>query len=364
MKEAQAQVGGQAVIEGVMMRAPKSVAVAVRRVDTDEIVVRDETWRPAWGVGGLERIPILRGVLVLLDSVLGGYRALAFAADEADRGLHRSAGISVLTRLGTDAARALTLPALALGGAPSEPRPRGASHAGPLALSLLVAMLLFVGLPHLLAWLVIWLGGGLWHERSLAFHLLDGSFKLSIFVGYLALIGKVPEIARVFAYHGAEHKVVNAFERGRPLDLDEARLQGTFHARCGTSFLIVVLLLSVATFAVLLPALPPLSGLPLLDHAALVVLKVVLTLPLAGVAYELNRWSARHPGAPGVAMLVAPGRWLQRLTTREPSDDQLEVALAAMWVALDRERSGIGVERTRVFADLAAVRAATHTPRP
>lgn len=328
-------VGGQAVIEGVMMRAPRAMAVAVRR-SNGEIVVRDEPWRPFWSSPVIRRMmtwPVFRGGLVLVESVVNGFQALSFAADtaELESGAPARPGTTLLSLVAQ-----LTTSGDGRGVAPS----RGGPPLTTFALSIAFGLSLFVGLPHALAWLVSWLTGGHWGVDSFVFHLLDGMFKLGIFVAYIYLISRIPEIERVFRYHGAEHKVVNAYERGRPLELDEVRLQGTFHARCGTSFVLFVLLVSVLVFAAVLPLIPPVSSNPLVNHLAMILVKIPLIVPLAGMAYEMNRWTARHPGAPLVTALVAPGRWMQRLTVREPDDDMLEISLAAMKVALHRENRG------------------------
>lgn len=323
-------VGGQAVIEGVMMRAPRAMAVAVRRA-SGELLVWDEPWKPLGQrfLGSWAKVPVLRGVVVLVESLLNGFQALTFAAEQAEQDARgRPPGPP----------GALLLGLLSAMGEPAGPKGMSArERVGSLALSVVLAISLFVALPHILAWLVGWLTGGHWGVDSFLFHLLDGVFKLAIFVGYVALIGQIPEARRVFEYHGAEHKVVNAFEKGRPLDLDEVRLHGTFHARCGTSFVLFVLVTSIVFFSVLLPLIPAVSSNPILNHLFMVMFKVPLMAPLAGVAYEVNRWAAAHPGTALVSLLVSPGRWMQRITTREPDDDQLEVALAAMKVALHRE---------------------------
>jgi uncharacterized protein YqhQ len=363
VNEKPTNVGGQAVIEGVMMRSPRAMAVAVRR-PSGELVVRDEPWNPIWSRSGLMKVPVARGALVLVESVMNGYAALGFAAEEAERaggaGPPGARGASLL-------GAALRLPALVAAGASGDgagPRDgaRG-ERAGALALSIVLALGLFVGLPHLLAWLVGWLTGGHWDVDSFAFHALDGVFKLGIFVGYISLIAQIPEIRRVFEYHGAEHKAVNTFERGRPLALDEVRLQGTFHARCGTSFILFVLVLSILVFSVVFPLIPPVSESPLLNHLAMIAIKVPLMVPLAGLAYEVNRWAARHPGTAGVGLLTAPGRWMQKLTTREPDDTQLEVALAALKVCLEREAgAGPKAVTVEVYADLGELEARLAAP--
>lgn len=336
-------VGGQAVIEGVMMRAPRALAVALRRPDGG-LTVRDEAWAPLLAGTSIARRPFVRGAVAVIESMRTGLSALSFAAEEAERGVGAVSGILV-----------------ALAGVGAEPPGGSAERSrpgyGPVVMSLLFAVTLFVALPHGLAWLVgRWLGIG---EDALPFHLLDGAFKLGLFVGYVRLIGRIPEVDRVFRYHGAEHKVVNAFERGRPLELAEVRVQGTFHARCGTSFVLFVLAFSVVVFAAVLPLLPPLTEHPLLAPLASIGIKIPLMIPVAGIAYEVNRFAARCPNLRPVQLLVLPGRWMQRLTTREPDDSMLEVALAAMKAALARDEAPPSTEvRVERFPDLAAVEAA------
>lgn len=318
-------VGGQAVIEGVMMRAPRALAVAVRRPD-GSIVLKEDAWISLAERVAFLRWPFLRGSLVLLESVYNGLTALNFAAAQAE------------------------------GGAES-PTLTPANRAGTIALAFVIAAALFIGLPHLLAFGSGEAFGQALQIQSFAFHALDGAFKLLIFVGYVYLIGRIPEVARVFQYHGAEHKVVNVYENNLPLTVENARRFTTFHARCGTSFVLFVLVLSIFMFAVVLPFVPMISTVPILNHLALIGLKVPLMIPLAGLAYEINRYAARHPGQFWVQALVQPGRWMQRLTTREPDDDQLEIALAAMQAALRREAE-LGRSATvlvfRDFAELSA----------
>jgi uncharacterized protein YqhQ len=319
-------VGGQAVIEGVMMRAPRSLAVAVRRPD-GTIVVKEDAWISIAERLRFLRWPFFRGSLMLLESVYNGLTALNFAAAQA-------AGE---------------------GEAPSKQ-----SRAGTIALAFVLAAALFIGLPHLLAF-----GSGEAIDRatgagsptlgiqSFGFHALDGAFKLLIFVGYIWSIGQIPEVARVFQYHGAEHKVVNVYESHLPLSLENARRFTTFHARCGTSFMLFVLLLSIVMFAAVIPLLPVVSSIAIVNHVAMIGLKIPLMIPLAGIAYEINRYAARHPGQIWVQALVLPGRMMQKLTTREPTDDQLEIALAAMQAALRREARLEEQAQVLIFKDFA-----------
>lgn len=287
------------------MRAPRSMAVAVRRPD-GAIVVREDAWISIWERLRFLRWPLFRGSVVLVESLYNGIQALNFAASQAmaeeEKDLERSG-----------------------------------STGGTIGLSFLLAFGLFVGLPHLLAFGTGRLFGQDLGVDSFAFHALDGMFKILIFVGYIAGISLIPEIRRVFQYHGAEHKVVNAYENDLELTVENAKRFTTFHARCGTSFILFVLVLSIFMFAAVFPFVPKVSDVMLLNHLAMIFIKVPLMLPLAGIAYEINRFAARHPGAIWVQALVLPGRMMQKLTTREPEDDQLEIALAAMRAALKRE---------------------------
>lgn len=334
MDETPRYVGGQAVIEGVMMRSPSGLAVAARRPDGC-IVLREDAWVSLFERWQLLRIPLVRGAFVLVESLVNGLSALQFSAlvqEHARRRQDGSAGEGEITPL--------------LGH-----RRDRAAMTSAMAVSFTLAMALFVGLPHLLAW-----GTGRALDvtvESVGFHLLDGAFKLAIFVGYIWGIGRIPEVARVFQYHGAEHKAVNCYEQGRPLTLAEARRSTTFHARCGTSFLLFVLTLSIFAFAALLPLFPTVGGPAILQHVFLIAIKVPLMIPLAGLAYEVNRFAAAHPDRAIVQALVAPGRMMQRLTTREPTDEQLEVALTALRASL-RARAGAHVAVFRDFREAEA----------
>lgn len=326
----QPYVGGQAVIEGVMMRAPRSMAIAVRRTD-GSIVVREDAWISIWEHLKFLRWPLLRGSVVLVESLYNGLQALDFAAahalqEDTDEPVDTSRGRSV----------------------------------GTMLVSFALAIGLFVGLPHLLAWGTGAITGQALGVDSFFFHLLDGVFKLMIFVGYISAISLIPEIRRVFEYHGAEHKVVNVYENHLPLTVENARAFTTFHARCGTSFLLFVLVLSIFFFAVVFPFVPTISSVAFVNHLAMIVLKIPLMIPLAGIAYEINRFAAKHPDQLWVQALVVPGRLMQKLTTREPSDDQLEIALAAMKAALSREASLVDVDVDAARAIRAAQPAGGH----
>jgi uncharacterized protein YqhQ len=302
------------------------MAVAVRRAD-GTIVVREDAWISLAERKKFLRWPLFRGALVLVESIYNGLQALNFAAahamqDEADAPADPSE--------------------------PVEPQKNGWT----MALSFAIAIGLFVGLPHLLAW-----GTGEIVNRpldvdSFAFHVLDGLFKLAIFVGYIAGISLIPEIRRVFEYHGAEHMVVNAYENELDLTVENAKRFTTFHARCGTSFILFVLVLSIFMFAAVFPFIPTVSDITVVNHIAMIFIKIPLMAPLAGIAYEINRFAAKHPEQLWVQLLVGPGRLMQKLTTRQPDDDQLEIALSAMRAALAREASlvDVGVEAAQQIA--------------
>jgi uncharacterized protein YqhQ len=317
-------VGGQAVMEGVMMRSPRCLAIAVRRPD-GTIVVREDAWISIFEKLRFLRWPFFRGSVILLESVWNGIQALNFSALQAAP----DDGSTPAGKEGKDPAAADKM-----------------AMAGTIALSFVLALGLFVALPHGLAW-----GAGHAFAQplgvdSFAFHALDGLFKMTIFVGYIYGIGRVPEIRRVFQYHGAEHKAINAYESGLELTVENAKARTTFHPRCGTSFLLFVLVLSIFMFAAVFPFIPRLFEQELLNHLAMVFIKIPLMLPLAGLAYEINRYASKHPEQLWVQALVVPGRLMQRLTTREPTADQLEIALAAMRAALLHEArlTAVGLE--------------------
>lgn len=281
MSEKTFTYGGQAVIEGVMMRGLHQATVAVR-APSGEIVFRHEALnlerRRVW-----ETKPFLRGVLMLWDALSLGVRALNFSASAAlgEEEQQQSKGAVALT----------------------------------LIISLAFAFGLFFVTPLLLASLL---------ERAGATPLMrdaaEGFIQLGIFIGYLSLIGRMPDIQRVFGYHGAEHKAINAYEAGAPLTVDSVRSFTLIHPRCGTSFLLVVVVLSIPFFALF-------SGLPLGER---LLSRIILIPVIAGVSYELLRLSAANFHRAWVRWLVAPSLALQRLTTREPDDTMIAVAIAAL----------------------------------
>ena len=315
-------VGGQAVLEGVMMRSPRSFVVVCRRPD-GSIVLKESPWRPAWERLRFLRWPLLRGGVVFWEALTNGLSALSFAAEQQVEAEQEGDATG-------DGASG-----------PDRPAASRAAITGTIVLAMGLAFLLFGALPHLLAWGVGWLTGVDLNEgKSLAFHAIDGGIKLLLFLGYLWGISRMREIRRVFAYHGAEHKAIFTFERGEDLTVANARKYPTFHPRCGTSFLILVLMTSIAVFTGVFsgPWMPVFfPDHRILNQAAYVLVKLPLMFPIAGLSYEVLRLSGKRPDSPWLRPIIAPGLWLQRITTREPSDDMLEVALLSLRKVLWRE---------------------------
>ena len=286
--------GGQAVVEGVLMRGPRHYAVAARRRD-GSIAVVEEPLRSRVCTSRVWRQPFLRGIAGLIEMLHLGMRALQWSANvqmEAEE-----------VQLSPRVMRAT------------------------MGVSALFGLLLFVGLPLLAA--------GALHrgDRSTGFVLIEGVARAAILLGYLAVIAQVPAVRRVFEYHGAEHKTINCFEAGDPVDVDHVRLASRLHPRCGTGFLVVVALVSIAVFA-------PFGGLAV---PLLVLSRIVLIPVVAAIAYEGIRLLARIRATPPGRLLLVPVLATQRLTTREPDDSQMEVAIAALAAARAGET---GVPRT------------------
>jgi uncharacterized protein YqhQ len=289
---AKINIGGQAVIEGVMMRAPRSVAIAVRR-PSGEIVVRKDLVIPLSERFPLLKLPVLRGAAALFSSLAIGMKALNFSANEAivEEGKEKQ-----------------EMSPMVMG--------------GTIALALLFGIALFFILPLYLTKLLVPVIG----TSNIVFNLVDGVIRVAVFLLYVYSISRMNDIQRVFQYHGAEHKSIFAFEAGSPLTVEKVREFSRLHPRCGTSFLLIVMLVSIFVFS-LIPKLWPFY----MKAGARIVL-----LPLiAGVSYEVLKWSASHETSALVRMLIAPGLALQRLTTREPDEGQLEVAIRSMEEALE-----------------------------
>ena len=291
-------VGGQAVIEGVMMRAPRSVAIAVRRPN-GEIVVKRELVVPLSEKYPVVKLPIVRGAVALFQSLIIGIKALNFSANEAMTEEEKE-------KDGT-----------------SEELSSWAM-AGTMAVAFGFGIGLFFVLPlYATKWLTQL---SLVSDNNIVFNLVDGVIRVIVFLIYIWGISRMSDIRRVFQYHGAEHKSIFAYEAGEELTVENVRRYSRLHPRCGTSFLLIVMLVSIAVFS-LIPKLWPFY----LKAGSRIVL-----LPLiAGISYEFLKWSAKNDANPLVKLIITPGLALQRLTTGEPDDAQLEVAIRSLDEALE-----------------------------
>src|SRR5437763_3556956 len=287
-------IGGQAVLEGVMMRGPSNWAVAVRKPD-GAIAQVCRPIRSAMARHRVFRLPIIRGIVALGESLAIGFRALSISAQYAaqEEGKDQE---EVSTELS-----------------------RGALFFA-FAVAIVFAVLLFKVTPALITnWLPI--KGTGW------FVIVEGAIRVTIFVLYLSLISLLPDLRRVFQYHGAEHKAINAYEAGEELTPARVQTFSLIHPRCGTAFLLWVMVIAIFVFAFF--------GRP--AWYWLIATRILLLPVIAGIAYELIRFAGKHTGNRILMTLLAPGLWLQRLTTREPTLDQLEVSIRALREVLERE---------------------------
>src|SRR5437879_5664759 len=284
-------VGGQAVIEGVMMRAPHSYCVAVRKPDGE--IVTEEMPVPRMSEKyPIFKYPVLRGLGTLGQAMSLGIKALKFSANAA------------LTE--EEASKA---------------KPAQEVSSWMLTLNLIFSFAFFVFLYKFIPLLMV-TELGKWYpaiKGRIAFNAADGLIRMAIFVGFLLLISRWKDIRRVFEYHGAEHKVVFNYEAGIPVNVENAQSFTTFHPRCGTSFLLVVMLVSMVVY----------TFVPFDSFVMKLVSRVVLLPVIAGISYELIRFAARRRGS-FLATITAPGLWLQRITTQPPSDSQASVAISAL----------------------------------
>jgi uncharacterized protein YqhQ len=357
MREDQIIVGGQAVIEGVMMRAPHSYAVAVRRPD-GQIVSRAERLPVLAEKYPLLKLPVLRGSAVLIQSMILGIKALNFSANvvfheaEKDSGSVAPALPSATLTSGLVTASAVSVAVEEKPGA--QPKTRSALGAvGSIIFAVFFNVILFIVLPLLITnVLFVYFGGGTidahsesgrWYadwwawlraaldpvRPSVAFNLVDGLIRMTFFLIMITTLSLLRDIRRVFEYHGAEHKVVYTWEAGEELTVANARNKRRQHPRCGTSFLMLVMLVSIVAFSVVA-----------FDSLFLNFLTRVLLIPvIAGVSYEIIRASAKSSAQWFFSTITRPGLWLQNVTTKEPDDSQLEVAIYALNESLKLEPS-------------------------
>jgi uncharacterized protein YqhQ len=289
-----APIGGQAVLEGVMMRGPSAWSVAVRKPDGEIAEVNRPIssflLRHRWA-----RLPVVRGVFALGESLAIGFRALAISANYAAQEEGED-GEEVQTELSRG--QLLFAFGIAIG----------------------FALLLFKVSPALITnWLPI--------ESTGWFVVVEGLLRVTIFILYLLLVGLMPDLKRVFQYHAAEHKAINAYEAGDPLEPESVQRHSLIHVRCGTAFLLYVMVIAIFVFAFV--------GQP--GWFWLIASRILLLPVIAGIAYEVIRFAGKHPRNPILRTILAPGLWLQRLTTRAPSLDQIEVSIRALHEVLRLE---------------------------
>jgi len=300
-------IGGQAVLEGVMMRGPRNWAVAVRKPD-GEIAQVARPIDPLMARHWTLRLPVVRGVVALGESLAIGFRALSVsanyaAAEEADGD-----------------------------GEPAEIGRWAIFFSFAIAIGF--ALMLFKVSPALITKVLPVSGGG-------QFVIVEGLIRVAIFIAYLSLLTLIPSLRRVFQYHAAEHKAINAYEAGDEVTPENAQRHSLIHPRCGTAFLLWVMVIGVFVFATLGE----------LDWQWLILSRIALLPVIAGIAYELIRYAGKHQDNRVLMTLLAPGLWLQRLTTREPTLDQLEVSIRALREVLEREgRQAPADRRVEVMA--------------
>jgi uncharacterized protein YqhQ len=317
-------VGGQAVLEGVMMRSPHAWAIACKKPSGEVVTMSEPLERPSEKHKWMSW-PIIRGVMTLGYAMTLGYRALRFSANVAIEDVMQSdaAEKAAKTSANTDAQPVA-----------SETREKAATISTWLAtvnivISLAFFIFMYKYLPLLAATEIKkWdpaLGG------RIVFNLIDGGIRLILFLLFIWGVSLWPDIRRVYQYHGAEHKTVFAFEDGKPLEPAEVQKYSTFHPRCGTSFLMTVMLISIGFYMLI----------PYTTFWARFASRIVLLPVIAGVSYEIIRFAAKHRGSL-FALMTAPGLWLQRITTQPPSDEMAQCAITALNQAMSLEKENGG----------------------
>ena len=311
-------IGGQALIEGIMMRGPDKDAVVVRTAEGMKIEVKDRKLSPS---GSFKRWPFFRGIFTFFDSQITGVKALMRSADLAPEEDQEEPSIFdkwLEKKLGNEKFQKVIV---------------GVAVAMGLGLSIG----LFFLLPMILASVF-----DRWIRTTLGINLLEGLIRMIIFLSYMILISRMSEMKRVFSYHGAEHKTIRCYEAGLTLTVENVRMQTRLHPRCGTSFLLVVMVISILVFSVasslFLAAVPALAALrgTFLFRLLMIVYKLLLLPIVVGITYEINRWAGRNDNWL-TRILTAPGMWMQHFTTNEPDDSMIEVGIAAVEAVLPEE---------------------------
>ena len=311
-------IGGQALIEGIMMRGPDKDAIVVRAKEGLHIETMPRKKNPpkSW-----KNLPFIRGIFNFFDAQVVGIKALLRSADLAPEEMQEEPSKFdrwLEKKLGNEAFQKAIVG---------------------------IAMCMGLGLSVVLFFLLPMIIGGLfdrWITSNLGVNLIEGLIRMVIFLGYMLLISRMEEMRRVFSYHGAEHKTIRCYEAGLPLTVENVRQQTRLHPRCGTSFLLVVMVISILVFSVassallaVVPALETIRG--SFGYRLLMIVFKLLLLPLVvGITYEINRWAGRNDNG-FTRILTAPGMWLQNFTTNEPDDSMIEVGIAAVEAVLPEQ---------------------------
>ena len=313
-------IGGQALIEGIMMRGPKQDAIVVRGSDGLTVEVSD---RKIHKPGSLATWPLIRGAVNFFDAQVMGVKALMRSVDLAPEEYSQDEQPGKFEqwlekKLGNETFQKVIV-----------------------GLAVALGMGMSIGLFFLLPMII-----GSFFDRfvknMVAIHLIEGLVRMVIFVAYMLLVSRLPEMKRVFSYHGAEHKTIRCYEAGLPLTVDNVRCQTRLHPRCGTSFLLIVMVISILVFSVaasgllaVWPALAAIRG--SIGYKLIMIGFKLMLLPLiVGITYEINRWAGRHDNG-FTRILTAPGMWFQNFTTNEPDDSMIEVAITAVNAVLPEE---------------------------
>lgn len=303
-------IGGQAVMEGVMMKNQENYAVAVRKPD-NEIVVEVSEYSGMVKNKKMRNMPVLRGVFSFIESLVLGMKTLTFSASFFEEEEEEKKKKQKKQEAFTEAEKEKQ--------AKKEKKQEDAMMGGTVVVSIILAVAIFMVLPYYIS--------GFFQrftDSHMLLALLEGIIRLAIFIGYVALISLMPDIRRVYMYHGAEHKCINCIEHGLDLTVENVRSSSKQHKRCGTSFLLIVMLISIIFFMFIR-----------VDSRVLrLVLRLVLIPVIAGISYEFIRIAGRSDNAV-VNLLSKPGMWLQRLTTREPDDAMIEVGIASVEAVFD-----------------------------
>lgn len=311
-------IGGQALIEGIMMRGPEKDAVVVR---TREGLTIETSLRKINPPGSFKSLPFFRGIFNFFDSQVVGVKALMRSADLAPEEMQEEPSkldVWLEKHLGSEAFQKAVI-------------------AIAVAMGLGLSILLFFLLPMIIASFF-----DKWIPNTLVLNLVEGLVRMTIFMVYMFLISRMGEMKRVFSYHGAEHKTIRCYEAGLPLTVENVRKQTRLHPRCGTSFLLVVMVISILVFSIastlllnLAPGLEAMRG-SFLYRLIMIVFKLLLLPLVVGITYEINRWAGKHDNG-FTKILTAPGMWMQNFTTNEPDDTMIEVGIAAVQAVLPSE---------------------------